>query len=156
MAQTVVTLGTVARSNGFREPRPVEDVGVTKRIRVLTTRSVTVLALHIGDILKCRRHGGPIAIGEHSGEHPTGLRGHVIEAAIGRIRVGVEAHRMAFDAVLTEVIRALAINGIRESMGMKRLRPRCGHVLQVQKVVAPVAQTARVGTQVSGPGDFLG
>jgi hypothetical protein len=48
------------------------------------------------------------------------LGGHIVKPAIRGIRIRVKAHDVALDAILGEMIRALAVNRLLEGVRMER------------------------------------
>src|ERR1039458_7577884 len=71
--------------------------------RMLTAGAVTVLTLDVGQVLQCRRHAGPVAVGQHARESPAIQRRHVVKAAVDGERVGIIAESVALNATLVVV-----------------------------------------------------
>ena len=90
---------------------------------MLTAGAVTVLTLDVGQVLQCRRHAGPVAVGQHARKSPAIQRRHVVKAAVDGERVGIIAESVALNAILAVVAADQAINGTGEERGMGRIGP---------------------------------
>ena len=120
--------------------------------RMLTAGAVTVLTLDVGQVLQCRRHAGPVAVGQHARESPAIQRRHVVKAAVDGERVGIVAESMALNATLAVVAADQAINGTGEERGMGRIGPSGVNDGRIQDA-ATMAGSASIHAIISGRRD---
>ena len=137
------------------------EIGISQkalRKRMLTAGAVTVFALDVGHTLQCRRHGGPVAVGQHRRKSPAVRRRHIVKAAVDGERIGVIAKSMALNATLAVVAVHLAINGTGEERGMGRIRVSGINVIRTVTYKSPVVAgftsiNAKISARRNGQSD---
>src|ERR1017187_2805444 len=120
--------------------------------RMLTAWAVTVLTLDVGQVLQCRRHAGPVTVGQNARESPAVQCRHVVKAAVDGERVGIIAESVALNATLAVVAADQAINSTGEERGMGRIRPSRVNAGRIQDA-ATMAGSASIHAIISGRRD---
>src|SRR5271165_996391 len=119
-----VALAASTRGEGLRDQQ-----GIPAGSDMCAARPMAVLALDVGNILQCRRHGGKVTGLQNGGSGPPKLRHDVVESAVEGSIVGVVAYRVASPACTGVWIRnavhdrALAIDAGREDLRVECCGP---------------------------------
>src|ERR1017187_5463070 len=91
------------------------------RIQMLAAGAVAVFALDIGQILHRRRHGSPIAVGQHRRKRPAIQRGHIVKTAVDGEGIGIVADGVTYNATLVVMAGEQTVNGPGEHRSVRRV-----------------------------------